>query len=136
MTWRPPHAYVPGHNARHTEGLFDQFGFDARNIASSERWKLAIACLQEGYFWEAHELFEPIWLACPAGSLEKRLTQGLIQLANAALKRRMQRPNAVQRLQQLARELLTFDYHESMILGLNEEAVAQLWLDAFDEKMV
>ena len=48
-------------------------------------------------FWEAHEVIEPVWIAL--SRIEKRcsgkLAQAVIQLANAELKKRMQRPTAV-----------------------------------------
>ena len=41
-----------------------------------------LALYRAGYFWEAHEAWEPLWLAAPPNSRERALLQGLIQLAN------------------------------------------------------
>ncbi|MEP2533020.1 DUF309 domain-containing protein [Shimia sp.] len=131
--WRPPHVYVPGETARHDAGLFDRFGFSLDDIEASERWRLAHAFIQEGYFWEAHELLEPIWMGLPPGSRERALVQGLIQLANAGLKRRMGRENAVARLAEMARELLFVEgtEEEAVILGISRSDVSRLWNSVF-----
>ena len=47
---------------------------------------------------EAHEVWEPVWLACRPNSAERRLLQALIQYANAALKAEMGRDRAAARL--------------------------------------
>jgi hypothetical protein len=51
-----------------------------------------------GYFWEAHEILEAIWAAAPQGGRERILLRACIQIANANLKLRMQRPHAAARL--------------------------------------
>ena len=52
----------------------------------------------EGFFWEAHEVWEAVWKASSQNGVERLLLRGLIQLANAALKIRMGRGNAALRL--------------------------------------
>ncbi|MGB5213166.1 MAG: DUF309 domain-containing protein, partial [Anderseniella sp.] len=61
--------------------------------------------LQAGYNWEAHEVWEAVWLATPANGPERLLLQALIQKANARLKSAMQRENAAIRLQEQVEEL-------------------------------
>src|ERR1700709_483589 len=51
-----------------------------------------------GYFWESHEILEAIWAAAPQGGRERILLRACIQIANANLKLRMQRPHAAARL--------------------------------------
>ena len=58
------------------------------------------------FFWEAHEVWEAVWKACPPNGVERRLLRGLIALANAALKLRMGRPKAALRLLREADEVL------------------------------
>jgi predicted metal-dependent hydrolase len=60
----------------------------------------------EGFFWEAHEVWEAVWMACAPNAPERRLLRALIQLANAALKLRMDRRNAALRLLREAESLL------------------------------
>ena len=104
----PPHAYVPGRTARHDAALFrDEIAeiapaMTAEALAASRAWRGGWACFNAGFFWEAHELFEPVWMALPPDAPERQLVQGAIQLANAGLKRSMGRPEAVRRLVHLA----------------------------------
>ena len=64
------------------------------------------ALMRGGYFWEAHEVWEPVWLACPPNGRARLLLRALIQAANAHLKREMNRPRAVVRLAREARQVL------------------------------
>jgi hypothetical protein len=108
----PEHAYVPGQTARHAEGRFApicataQLGMSPAQLTQSEAFRTGLVYLRRGYFWEAHELFEPVWMALQAGSDDRRLVQALIQLANAQLKLKMQRPKAAKRLCNMVRGLL------------------------------
>jgi len=109
--WRPPHAYVPGQTPRHPEGLFDPHKTDIASVPytrlhETQAWALGLAFLSEGFAWEAHEMFEAIWLVCPPNSAEKLFVQALIQQANAALKLRMGRKKAAERLRITADQLL------------------------------
>ena len=83
-----------------------QLGMSPAQLAQSEAFCTGLFYLQRGYFWEAHELFEPVWMALEEGSEERRLLQALIQLANAQLKLRMHRPKAASRLCMMVRGLL------------------------------
>jgi len=110
--FRPDHIYIPGVNERHPENMFDAIRLTAipnssmDELANCDAFKHGLMYLEEGYFWEAHEVFEPVWMALPTDSEERRFVQGLIQLANASLKANMERPKAVHRLCPIARELL------------------------------
>ena len=55
-----------------------------------------------GFFWEAHEVWEPVWIRSTGNSRERLLVQGLIQLSNACLKIAMNRPAAARRLLQIS----------------------------------
>lgn len=102
--WRPPHAYVPGQSPRHADNLFTAIRASARSgdPRASDAFHFGLSFLQDGYFWEAHEVLEPVWMTCPPESDDRYLVQALIQLANAGLKRRMNRPEAVARLLEMA----------------------------------
>lgn len=109
----PTHAYVPGRTDRHPEGAFSALRGTVRDgdgpvqLAASAAWRHGLVWLQAGYFWEAHEMFEPVWMALPPDSAERRFVQALIQVANARLKLAMARPSAALRLVGLARDLLS-----------------------------
>lgn len=85
---RPPH--IPGQNARPPEGSIP---------AGVEQGKRLFAA---GYFWEAHEAWEPVWLELEEGSAERALVQGMIQIANARLKIVMGRAKAAARIAEIA----------------------------------
>ena len=104
----PPHAYIPGKTARHAEGWFDDIRASVAgagsetDLANSQAFLTGLNYLEQGYYWEAHEVLEPVWMACPQGSEPRALVQGLIQLANARLKILMDRPKAARRLYAIA----------------------------------
>jgi len=105
----PPHAYRPGQTPRHPPGRFDSLRASARpgmtpdELAGCAAFRTGLAYLDAGFFWEAHEVLEPVWLACKPNSAERQLSQGLIQFANAALKAAMGRHAAAHRLCAAAR---------------------------------
>ena len=105
--WRPPFPYTPGRTPRHDEALFDPLKDDLSPdaLTASTAWGYGWAFLRDGYFWEAHEMFEAVWMACPPNTAEKLLVQSLIQHANAGLKRRMGRETAADRLSAEAERL-------------------------------
>lgn len=100
----PPFACIPGKTPRHAPGAFDGLhatvepGMSVDALASSNAFAAGFSFFDAGYFWEAHEVWEPVWLALPQKSTERQFVQALIQLANAELKLRMQRPRAARRL--------------------------------------
>jgi hypothetical protein len=51
------------------------------------------------FFWECHEMLEAVWAAAPQGGRDRILLRACIQIANANLKRRMQREQAAARLE-------------------------------------
>ncbi|WP_341861297.1 DUF309 domain-containing protein [Gymnodinialimonas sp. 57CJ19] len=108
----PTHAYVPGKTPRHPEGCFDPIrdtarpGMTEQELAESAAFQTGVAYLEHGYFWEAHELLEPVWMVLPEGSDARLMVQALIQLANAHLKQKMDRPKAALRLCDIVHALL------------------------------
>lgn len=103
LDWRPPHPYVPGKSKRHPQHLFEFLKADVDNLKVEElpdtcAWQYAEIFYQEGYFWEAHELLETVWLTCPPNSAEKIYVQGKIQSANAKLKQCMGQHKAAAKL--------------------------------------
>ncbi|WP_299083286.1 DUF309 domain-containing protein [uncultured Ruegeria sp.] len=126
--WRPSHAYVPGQTSRHPEDLFDliKAGTDTMcldEITGSKAWQYGLAFLDEGFYWEAHEVLEAVWMNCPQNSPEKLMTQAVIQTANARLKQKMGRKSAARRLgieaRRLAKEAVT--RARGPVLGLDSQ---------------
>ncbi|MBT7224140.1 MAG: DUF309 domain-containing protein [Marinovum sp.] len=108
----PTHAYVPGRTARHPDGAFDPIretakgGSTPEQLAQCAAFQLGLRYIHKGFFWEAHELLEPVWMLLPKPSRERAFVQGLIQLANGFLKLEMGRPKAAQRLLVISQDLL------------------------------
>jgi len=80
----PTHAHIPGRTPRHPEGAFDAIrdsvraGTDIQSLAASQAFRIGLDWLDTGYCWEAHEVLEPVWMACPDGGAERALVQALI----------------------------------------------------------
>lgn len=104
----PPVPYLPGRTPRPPEHLFEPLkrelspALTARDLASSIAFRCGLEAFFAGYYWEAHELWEAVWMCLPPASAERHFVRGLIQLANAGLKRRMRRPAAARRILALA----------------------------------
>ncbi|MCE8005422.1 DUF309 domain-containing protein [Aestuariivita sp.] len=105
----PGHAYIPGQTPRHDEVAFERFhasvtpGMDTAALQRTLAWRAGLVFLDQGFFWEAHEVLEPVWMATSRNSAEHQMVQAVIQLANAALKHKMGRAGAARRLCDLAR---------------------------------
>lgn len=120
----PPHAYVPGQNARHPEGWFDEIkqsvtpSIPTGQLHMTTAWAAGLAYFDAGYFWECHEVLEAVWMRAPKGTVEREMVQALIQLANARLKLKMKRRNAARRLCDMVNAHLARCPAELAILGL------------------
>lgn len=135
----PDYAYVPGKTERHPEAAFDSISMTAHaglpldQLAQSRAFQLGLKYLEAGFYWEAHELFEPVWMALPDPSIERQFVQGLIQLANGFLKLKMDRPKAARRLYAITRELIPSDT-SPVIMGVGVSKVENL-LETLDEML-
>ena len=104
----PDEAYIPGQTPRpETSPAFDAAAAaptptDDTFWAANHTYLYGIALYDACFFWEAHEVWEPVWMNAKPNSPERALMQGLIQLANACLKLRMGRDRAAHRLIDMA----------------------------------
>ncbi len=100
----PLHVHVPGSGSVPDMGPLELGKAYAPSLTTACGWQDNLAylyghdLLDAGFNWEAHEVWEVVWLAAPANSAERVLLQALIQLANARLKLSMGRENACRRL--------------------------------------
>lgn len=130
----PPHAYVPGTTPRHPEGWFDTIkasvteDVPVQNLHDTAAWQAGRAYFDAGYYWECHEVLEAVWMRTPEGSQERDMTQALIQLANARLKIKMQKPRAAWRLCALVTGHLSRCDEGKTILGLKVREIRR-WVD-------
>lgn len=108
----PDVPYVPGVTPRPTSSAVFEISEAAPAVTDPARWFEHEAWLagfrlyRHGYFWEAHEVWEPVWIGARPNSAERFMVQGLIQVANACLKLKMARPKAARRLVALAERCL------------------------------
>lgn len=104
----PPYAYIPGQTPRHDEELFAGLAASiSGELSQTLAWRAGLKYLDTGFFWEAHEALEPVWMAAAPNSVDRHFVQGLIQFANASLKSVMQRQRAVLRLCDIAQDHLS-----------------------------
>jgi hypothetical protein len=100
----PTAPHLPGRNPRPPETFFAPLkagivpGMTPSDLAQSAAFAAGFTLFEAGYFWEAHEVWEAVWLRLPPASRERHLMQGLIQLANVGLKRRMGRVASASRI--------------------------------------
>ena len=100
----PATRHLPGRNGRPASGPVLAAATaapqptDPGNWAGNAVYLYGFDLLAGGFFWEAHEVWEPVWQGCAPNSRERALLQGLIQSANAGLKLTMDRRAAGQRL--------------------------------------
>jgi hypothetical protein len=102
----PQWAYVPGETAE-AEADYETLAQAKLLVPSRFRGyvparhpalRYGIALNDHGYFWESQEILEAVWAAAPQGGRERTLLRACIQIANANLRLRMQKPHAAARL--------------------------------------
>ena len=132
----PSHKHVPGRNERHPEGFLDPIINLAHEVTVSDTaatnigWLYGLRLLKEGYYWEAHEVLEAVWIRATPNSREKYLVQAVIHVANAAIKDRMEMPKAAIRLAALAEECVAQAYKNQEMY-----TVMQMRIQEFRELM-
>ncbi|WP_146347837.1 DUF309 domain-containing protein [Falsiphaeobacter marinintestinus] len=128
----PAWAYVPGRTSRHPDGTFEVLcdtarpDMTARELSQTDAWLAGLQYLDRGFFWEAHEVIEPVWMAIPDGAPERLVVQAVIQIANASLKQKMERPGAVLRLCAIAEALLADGQAGCLTMGVRMQDLQDL----------
>lgn len=129
----PPYRYLPGktpHPTRDPAGhsymsepvRIDRFSPD--DWFECEEYLYAIDLLNHGYWWEAHESLEAIWLA--AGQRDTRVgrfVQGLLQIGVGAMKSYQGQDSGAQRLWQAGLEKINIS--DPLYLGLDTRNLQQ-----------
>ena len=119
----PPYSYVPGYfqhpisdPAGHSYKCHATAGETERpdhnipiNLASewrlSSEYLFGIDLFNHGFYWEAHETWEQLWIEFGRSGRDADFSKGLIKLAAAGVKAREGRAVGVQRHALRAREL-------------------------------
>lgn len=127
----PPYAHLPGRNPRHDPGIFSAIKAATPPVTRSDAvlanpaWRHGLDLLRAGYYWESHEVLEPVWLNAPPNSRERMIVQAVIQLANAALKQRLGKPRAARRLAEISASLAG-EVGVAPVMGIDPKDVARL----------
>ena len=100
----PRWAYVPGveteadHETLAMAKALVPARFNGFVPARHPALRYGLGLNDSGFFWESHEILEAVWAAAPQGGRERILLRACIQIANANLKLRMEKPYAAARL--------------------------------------
>ncbi len=103
----PSYRFVPGespHPTRDKDGhSYNKLPvplapFDPRDWYKCEEYLYGIDLFNHGYWWEAHEALEAVWVAAGRRTRTGLFIQGLIQIAAAHLKRLQGRHSVATRM--------------------------------------
>jgi hypothetical protein len=84
----PPYTYVPGYAAHplsDTDGHMQQFSLP-ETWSQQDHLLWGSHLFKHGYYWEAHEAWEHLWLELGRTTEEALTVKGLIKLAASAVK--------------------------------------------------
>lgn len=110
----PPYAYIPTrfpHPVRDPEGHSYKKGHKKGAGTFGSSWRqchpylYGIDLFNHGYYWEAHDAWESVWLACGRKGVTADFLKGLVKLAAAGVKAREGRKRRVQQQAKRAEEL-------------------------------
>lgn len=100
----PAQPHRPGSGSQPDRSLLSAAKAACPKITDPERWgenhsyRAGWSLFDAGFYWEAHEVWEAVWLACRPNSIEQRFLKMMIQAANARLKETMGKDKAARRL--------------------------------------
>jgi predicted metal-dependent hydrolase len=110
-----PRTDPAGHSYDEEEDYLPLFSHD--DWRTCEPYLYGVDLFNYGYWWEAHEALETVWLAAGQKSTRcGRFVQGLIQLAGAQLKRFVDEPIGAQSLTRSGIEKLS--HVDGVYLGI------------------
>lgn len=98
----PAYRYIPGLQPHPYRGDGGHRHLDGMHPGGDLCWRHGLDLFDHRFYWESHEVWEPLWLSLPAGSAEKELVQAMIQWAASLLKWHMGAPEAAARLRSRA----------------------------------
>lgn len=86
----PAYAYLPGSNQPHPVRDLQGHSYDQGQLELADGADTAlmwgIDLFNLGYYWEAHEAWEPLWIAAKGAVWDRTLYKGLIMLAATGVK--------------------------------------------------
>jgi hypothetical protein len=133
----PPYAYVPGrtpHPTRDPDGHSFGTEFERPEPPDPEEWRACrdylygIDLFNHGFYWEAHEAWEGLWVACGRRGPTATYLQALINLAAAGFKARWgsgrgMRANAETAARLFKSAASQLGSHSRRYMGLDVEAL-------------
>ena len=141
----PKYAFVPGvhphpvsDSAGHLFGsVRPELSGDAAEPKFREEFLFGVDLFNAGYYWEAHEAWECLWIACGRKGQRARLLQGLIKLAAAGVKCRTGNGVGVGRHASRAVELLSESRELAKDFGIqNLDEVIQFAREIVDSPII
>jgi uncharacterized protein len=136
----PSYAYIPGltpHPTRDPDG--HSYGASPEKIEPPvpEQWRACggylygIDLFNHGFYWEAHEAWEGLWVACGRRGATATFLQGLINLAAAGFKARWGNARGMRANAETARRMLKSAAGQlgpaaACYMGLDVRALADL----------
>jgi uncharacterized protein len=128
----PAYPYIPGQNPRPQNPHIPGVAIEPQRWWQNSTYLLGVDLFNAGYYWEAHEQFEGLWLAAGRKGVVADFFKALIKLAAAGVKQRMNQPASV-RSQALRAAQLLRGVAEDRFLGLNlPELIA--WAEAISKE--
>ncbi len=100
-----PQPHPRNHPEGHSRGLPEVIPppLDPARWPESEDYLHGIDLFNHGYYWEAHEAWEGLWMAAGKTGPISELMKGLIKLAAAGVKARQAEPEGIRRHAERAR---------------------------------
>lgn len=112
----PPYTYVPGKQPHpisdprghmHGHEAPDPPPLDPEQWNQSASYLFAVDLFNHGFYWEAHEVWESLWIAAGRAGILADFLKGLIKLAAAGVKELEGNPTGIDRHRSRALELLS-----------------------------
>jgi uncharacterized protein len=132
----PDYAYLPGrdpHPTRDPDGHSYQAQspelkqFNPGQWQDCEEYLYAIDLLNHGYYWEAHESFEAVWIAAGRRQSEPgEFVQGLLQIGVGLLKLRQGHIRGAETLMQAGRSKIRQQSGNRSYLGIDPTQLDEL----------
>ena len=119
----PPFTYIPGRTPRGDRSVVElhRLVLDPDNWAASPHFQQGLRLFCHGYYWEAHEAWESVWLQLGRTGPPSDFVKGLIKFAAAGVKVLEGNLRGAVRHLARARELLS---------GSDHTELARPWLEA------
>ena len=111
----------------------DEATFSVNTWKNSQRYLYAIDLFNYGYWWEAHEVLEELWIKTGKTSFTGIFIQGIIQISATLLKKSQSTPNSASQLE--SKGLSKLRLRSGVFLGIDVEEFTTDVEKYFDEEI-